>query len=48
MKIFITLLLLIAIIMTVTGFVKKNRKMTVTSAVISVSLLVLYMVLFQI
>ncbi|MBB5171958.1 hypothetical protein [Texcoconibacillus texcoconensis] len=47
MKIFITLLLLAAIIMAFVGVKKQNRQMTSISAVASVGLLVLYFILFQ-
>ncbi|UCZ55086.1 hypothetical protein LGQ02_10325 [Bacillus shivajii] len=47
MKIFITLLIVMAIIMVVVGFKKQNRQMITLSSVATVGLLVLYMLLFR-
>ncbi|MCD8509532.1 MAG: hypothetical protein LRY73_06365 [Bacillus sp. (in: Bacteria)] len=47
MKIFVTLLILLAITSLVVGVVKKHRNLTIVSSVASVGFLVLYMVLFR-
>ncbi|WP_179298685.1 hypothetical protein [Evansella halocellulosilytica] len=47
MKIFVTLLIIMAIIMVVVGFKKQNRKMITLSSITTIGLLVLYMLLFR-
>ena len=47
MKIFVTLLLVLALISLVVGVKKKHRNMIMISSAASVGFLVLYMVLFQ-
>ncbi|MDQ0257151.1 hypothetical protein J2S74_004597 [Evansella vedderi] len=47
MKIFVTLLLVLAIISLVVGVKKKQRNMIIISSLASVGFLVLYMVLFR-
>ncbi len=47
MKIFITILLILAIIMVLVGVRKKDRKIITISSISTIGLLVLYMFLFQ-